>query len=218
MITIEHHNHQQWTLLQNPRAAHLVSSDRFAVSEYLATRCEGHDSLEVAAAVVGQRAIDEACSHGRRAWLFVADYPWQSPSQMLRRSGLWGRRDPMIAALAAQAANKVEVIVESESKWRYAGAVDISVRHIDETIRFARTHRASAIFCSKRINVAIDATSFVRELFTAAFLQKDDSYSLDILWWQLADEVCSRGDALIRIFGEFDDREAVAEVIELATR
>jgi len=104
-----------------------------------------------------------------------------------------------------------EVEIMIGNKVRYAGLAEVTPGLTDQALEIARTDHACAIIFSRRGDIT-NAFS-VESIFRIAFTSVSGEGETHLDWLALAVSLCPLGDILMRMSGQFDDRDAAADLI-----
>ena len=157
-----------------------------------------------AASFVSGLSADYQC------WLFVADGPWREASPVVRHRRLWKNHRSLSDSLV-EGTRSAEVEIMIGNKVRYAGLAEVTPELTDQAFEIARTDRACAIIFSRRGDIT-NAFS-VESIFRIAFPCVSGEGATHVDWLALAVSLCPLGDILMRMSGQFDDRDAAADLI-----
>jgi hypothetical protein len=129
--------------------------------------------------------------------LFAATPFWDQHNVISRRRGLWGTKD--LSWLPAGAARSSAVEMRGADGLRFAGLAQISDAAFADAADFVRTHGASLLFVSPRIELDEDR---VRTMFTHVFPRSGSAVD-----WAVVNQAEQCEDIVLRVSGGFDDPE-----------
>lgn len=203
-------------LFDRARASHMSDTiPPLAAITFSAEKSTMLEDLKDLASACGKDAVFLAKSKmGKefRVWLFVSQRPWQPANRIVRHRKLWkDYRELIESGGIVNVSDEVEV--SSEVGIRFSGVLEVTGSSIESALELVRTNPACAMICSKRQD--IDSQVSVRSIFSFAFPKKDGIEQVQVDWMTLALGLCPMGDVLIRVSGQFDDREAAVDVIAL---
>ncbi len=169
-------------------------------------------SLGELSAACAERAIEllRERKPQRRFWLFAAHGPWQPDNRIVRHKKLWTAFESMLSQPGASRASE-EVAFTSAEGVRFAGVVEVTERALLEAIQVARTSQSCTLIWSERED--IDSPTAMQSLFRCAFPEAKGTASANLNWLELLRQLVPLGDAVLRVTGNFDDRDAAVDII-----
>jgi hypothetical protein len=184
-----------------------ASADRVYVISIVGRRVEWQTSLDDVTTACAERLRTVVAGWSsilpkHELVLFAATSSEMSPNVVARRRGLWG--SPGLDWLAnVRHSENLEMSVDSGI--RFAGLAEVPDELLTRALNYARTSNNAVLFYSDSIT---PSKSDVRSTFERAFPSPDAS----IDWNALIASVVSTRDAVIKVFGGFDDREVAIDV------
>jgi len=148
-------------------------------------------------------------------FMFCANGPWQSDTRITRYYGLW-KKCKKINNFCVSSDKSDEIRITSDIGVRYAGILNLRYEEqLLQAIRFTTGNSENFIFASQRSGLS--SMESIQEIFDSAFPKnKNGNAVTSINWFSLVSRLCSQGDLVIRVFGDFDDIEASVDIFQLS--
>ncbi len=191
----------------------LTSLPPLGAVTFIAQRSNPSQNLQDLAVACGREAfllVKSAYNESYKRWLFISDGPWKEATRIVLHQKLWKNHRDLVEA-GASGYKSDEVAVEVGGKVRYAGLLEITDGLIEKAINSTRVCSSFAIIFSNRNDIILPIS--INQIFSDAFIKRDQFERTSIDWMSLAIALCPQGDMLMRVSGLFDDREAAVDLI-----
>ncbi len=192
---------------------HLRLFPNIGAVNFLTTRVGFQCTVEDLVVHCGWECLEEFgrfSGHPYRVWCFISDAFWQIPTRVTRYKKL---RRYHKAFLQTPGIGEIgpEVEFQSEKEIRFAGVVEVAGEALIQALKLVRLNPSCAIILSCRQD--FPSEDQVRALFDQAFYDKKGRRETKVNFAALSAFACIHGDAVLRVWGFFDDIEASAHLI-----